>query len=265
MTQPNYLPLILALAVIAALLAGAAIWFVWRWRRTTLNLPQFVLLLLNYSFNRLLWCTTVNRPLPVPPGTGAVIVANHRSSIDPLLIQIGTERVVHWMVAREYVEHWALRGLFRILRSIPVGRRGIDTAATKMAIRFAQQGGLVGLFPEGRINHGQEVLLSGRPGAALIALKANVPVVPCYIEGAPYRGTEFGPFFMPARVQVRFGDPIDVTPYQRDGGERQHLKDLTRKMMSEIAALGGVAEYEPALAGKVWLDSENGNNAAAES
>lgn len=261
MSQPSRLSLILVLALVAAFVAGFVAWFVRRWRGTTLNLPQFVLLLLNYVFNRFLWRTTVNRPLPVSPGTGAVIVANHRSSIDPLLIQMGTERVVHWMVAREYVEHWALRGLFRILRSIPVGRRGVDTAATKLAIRLAQQGGLVGLFPEGRINHGQEILLSGRPGAALIAVKANVPVVPCFVEGAPYRGTVFGPFFMPAQVEVRFGDPIDVTPFQAEGGERQHLKDLTRKMMAEIAALGGVANYEPELAGKVWLDSENGPGA----
>lgn len=257
-------PLFLALALVACILAGLAAWFVWRWRRTTLTLPQFLLLLLNYAFNRLLWRTTIDRPLPVPPGTGAVIVANHTSSIDPLLIQMGTDRVVHWMVAREYVEHPALAPLFRILRSIPVGRRGIDTAATKLAIRLAQQGGLVGLFPEGRINQGEDVLLSGRPGAALIALKANVPVIPCHVAGAPYNGTVMGPFIMPARVRVSVGDPIDLTPFQHDGPNRQGFKDLTHEMMRRIAALGGVADFEPELAGKVWgpaadeAEAENG-------
>ena len=56
-----------------------------------------------------------------------------------------------------------------------------------MAIRYAQEGGLVGLFPEGRVNTTDELLLPGRPGAALIALRARVPVIPCYVQGAALR------------------------------------------------------------------------------
>ena len=62
-----------------------------------------------------------------------------------------------------------------------------------MAIRLCQAGELVGLFPEGRINGGVNPLLPGRPGVALIALNARVPVVPCYIKGIP----------MAARLSIR--------------------------------------------------------------
>jgi 1-acyl-sn-glycerol-3-phosphate acyltransferase len=254
---PNYLAIGLAVAVPL----GLAGWFYRNWRRTKLTLPLYLLLGTDYLLLRFLWRATIDRPLPLPAGRGAVIVANHRSSIDPLLIQMGTNRLVHWMVAREYVFNPALARVFRILQSIPVGRRGVDTAATKLAIRLAQRGGLVGLFPEGRINRGDGILLSGRPGAALIALKANVPVVPCYVEGAPYNGSVMGPFFMPAHVRIHVGDPIDLTPYQNRAGDRGVLKELTTRMMQEIAALAGVKNFEPRMAGKVWISDGEGNGA----
>ena len=73
---------------------------------------------------------------------------------------------------REYVMSPAFAWVLRTIEVIPVNRGGIDTAATKQAIRYASQGDLVGMFPEGRINEGGQFLLPGRPGAAMIALKA---------------------------------------------------------------------------------------------
>ena len=70
------------------------------------------------------------------------------------------------MVAKEYCEHPLFGWAFRILGSIPVNRSGVDTAATKLAVRYAKQGDLVGMFPEGRINISKSVLMPGRPGAA---------------------------------------------------------------------------------------------------
>jgi 1-acyl-sn-glycerol-3-phosphate acyltransferase len=95
-----------------------------------------------------------------------VIVANHRSSVDPFFIQVVAPRAVHWMVAREYCEHWAFRWFLRTCEVIPVSRGGIDTAATKQAIRLARGGGLIGMLPEGRINMTEEFMLPARPGAA---------------------------------------------------------------------------------------------------
>ena len=125
----------------------------------------------NYLITRLLWGTRIEGTLQVSPGQGAIIVANHRSSIDPSFVQICVRRVVYWMVAREYCEAPIIGGLLRAFQVIPVGRGGIDTAATKLAIRRAQEGGLVGMFPEGRINETEQLLLPGRPGAALVALQ----------------------------------------------------------------------------------------------
>lgn len=246
-----------SLAALGCLAAVLAAWFVCSWRKTRLTLLQYGLLLLNHVFARLLWRATIDRRLPIADDVGAVIVSNHRSSVEPLLIQLTTNRVVHWMVAREYVEAPYLRVLFRALQAIPVGRRGIDTASTKLAIRHAKEGRLVGIFPEGRINTGDDVLLSGRPGAALVALKAGVPVIPCYVEGAPYRGKVWEPLYTPARVKVRVGEPIDVGPYLRQANAKAAQQELTLRMMREIAALAGAKDFEPQLAGRTWLPADD--------
>src|SRR5262249_37301283 len=150
-------------------------------------------------------------PMPIGQDQGAIIVANHRSGFDPMFLQLAAPRLVHWMVAGEFIVNWWLALFFRTLKSIPAGRRGVDTAAVKRAIRLAESGKLVGIMPEGRINETSEVLLPGRPGAALVALRARVPVIPCYIEGAPYNGKLIGPLFMKARVRVTVGDVIDLS------------------------------------------------------
>src|SRR5262245_18935967 len=166
---------LLAIGLLAAVVAFAVAIFVLWWKRSPLTLGQTLLWSANYLIARLIWDTRVEGELPMH--SGAVIVVNHRSSVDPAFIQTCIRRVVYWMVAREYCETPGLGWLLRTFQVIPVGRGGVDTAATKLAIRLAQDGGLVGMFPEGRINETHDpILLPGRPGVALVALKARVPI-----------------------------------------------------------------------------------------
>jgi 1-acyl-sn-glycerol-3-phosphate acyltransferase len=89
-----------------------------------------------------------------------------------------------------------------------------------------------------------------------VALKARVPIVPCYIEGSPWDGTDFGFFLMTAKTHLRVGKPIDLSEYYDRDGDREILKSLTRRVMREIAVLAGLPDYEPKLAGKEWKKAE---------
>jgi 1-acyl-sn-glycerol-3-phosphate acyltransferase len=238
--------------VFSALLVALACWILVAWRASPYKFSQFLLYLVNTLFTRVLWRTKISGPLPIDASQGAVIVCNHISGIDPLLIQLSTQRIVHWMVAREYFEMFGISVVFHTLESIPVNRGGVDTAATKTAIRIAQKGGLVGLFPEGRVNTTDELLLPGRPGAALIALKAQVPVIPCYVEDAPYDGSALGSFFMSARARVTIGQPIDLSSHFGREGEKSVLEELTKRFLVEIAKLAGASDFQPRLAGRNW-------------
>ena len=244
---------VLAVLFLLGVVVALPAWTVVCLRRSPYTPLQSGLYFIDLLLTRILWRAEVRGGLP--SGQGAVLVANHTSSIDPCFIQLAAGRVVPWMIAREYFQHWAYGWLLRTIKAIPTNRSGIDTVATRQAIRYAAEGGLVGIFPEGRINMSDQFMLAGRPGAAMIALTARVPVVPVYIGGAPYDQTPYGALLMPARVRIVLGSPIDLSPYYGRGRERDVLQQLTLKFMSEIARLAGVEEFQPQLASRRWNPS----------
>ena len=241
---------VLAIGVLAAMVLGCLFYCRRELRRLQFSPLQGLLFAVNRAVARLLWRARVNGTLRIPPGEGAVIVSNHRSPVDPSFLYLVTTRVVHWMVAREYCVHPAGAWFFRACLAIPVGRRGIDTTATKSAIRYVRQGGLVAIFPEGRINTTKRVLLPGRSGAALIALKARAPIVPCYVRGSPYDGTIWHSLVTPARVRLEIGRPIDVSEFYGREQDRQVLERVTKRVLREIARLAGEPDFEPEVAGR---------------
>ena len=210
MFSPETLRQLLACFWIGMLVAVAIAYVVWLLRGSPYSLWENVLYLPTYLWGRLMWRVHfANRP-PAEMQGGAILVANHRSSVDPFFVQLSAGRRVHWMVAREYCENPVLGPVLRSLQVIPTNRSGMDTGATKQAIRLAKEGRLVGMFPEGRLNHTRrDPLVSIRPGAALIALRAGVPMIPLYILGSPYRREVWSPITMPAHVKITFGEPID--------------------------------------------------------
>lgn len=241
--------------VIAAL--APCVWAVVALWRSPYTPWQSLWYFVNVLLTRILWRTQIPRQLPVPSDQGAIVVANHRSSVDPFFIQLAAGRVVHWMVAKEYFRIPIIGMFLRITQAIPTGRMGHDTAATRAAMRYAAAGDLVGIMPEGRINDTDQLFLPTRPGAARIALAAGVPVIPCYIEGVPYNGTPWGPLFMPARVRVTFGTPIDASSDGNRERKARLAQQLTLRFMSEMARLAGREDFHPQLAGRRWMPRQN--------
>lgn len=247
---------VLAAVLLAAIPLGLALWTMQFHRRLRQTWAQIPLRWLNLLMVRIVWRTTISGPLPIGPDQGAVIVCNHISPTDPAYIALATDRMVRWMVAREYCQNWLLGPGLRALEVIPVGRGGIDTAATKNAIRSARAGRMIGMFPEGRINRTREFLQPGRPGAVMVALKARVPIVPCYLEGAPYDGTTLGCFFMLGKARLTVGRPIDLSEYYGRPDDKQLLDLLTKRLLSAIAELAGKKDFVPRVAGRRWNEQE---------
>lgn len=246
-----------AIALIVLLLIAMGAWTRRFARRGRYSLIQLLCVGLMYLLARLLWRVRVVRPLRLPYGQGAILVCNHRSSLDPVMLHAGVDRMVHWMVAKEYADHRWFRYYLDTAQVISTRRSGVDTSATRQAIRLAEEGGLVGMFPEGRINMTDEELFNPvRPGAAMIALRAGVPMIPCFIKGAPFAGTPLSPLRMTARVTLYFGDPI--YPSQISGLEDDNMtaRELIRKVMVQVACLAGEEDFDVQLAGRKWRPSE---------
>ncbi|MCA9145608.1 MAG: 1-acyl-sn-glycerol-3-phosphate acyltransferase [Planctomycetaceae bacterium] len=246
----------LAILFLLACLAAPFVWAGIALSRSRFTLPQGILWVIALLFVRLLWRTSLPKHMPAGSEKGAVVICNHRSSIDPFFLQVCFDRPMHWMVAREYCESRAFGWFLRTCEVIPVSRSGSDMAATRGAIRYAQRGDLISMFPEGRINMTEKLLLPVRPGAIMVALRAKAPLLPCYIAGAPYAGTPASPFFMSARVRLQFGEVIDLSPYYDVEQNDALVKELMTRVVNEIARLAGQPDFQPEFAGRKWKPTE---------
>jgi 1-acyl-sn-glycerol-3-phosphate acyltransferase len=185
---------------------------------------------------------------PFPQNSAALIVANHRSPVDPIVLWQNSHlagqrpllRPISFLMAREYYEDRRLTWFYRAMRSIPVTRGGNDAAAVRQSIQHLKAGDLVGIFPEGGINTGPPGLRPANPGVAFLALSTDAPVYPVYIAGSPVSRSMVRAFFSPARTHLIYGDPLDLSPYRGKRKTQEMLREVTDLIMNTVAALGGV-------------------------
>lgn len=193
------------------------------------------------------------RLAPLPDRGPAILISNHTCCIDHLLLQAGCRRVLGFMIAREYYEHWAIRPFCVVLKCIPVRRDGRDLAAIRAALRVLKEGRVVPVFPEGTIlpKSGRE-FLEGQPGVAFLALHARVPVIPAYISGTPETSSIGGALLTPSRARVVFGDPIDLADWPaKPPFGKGTLAAVTERLMDAIRDLKARADQNGAAAVEV--------------
>jgi 1-acyl-sn-glycerol-3-phosphate acyltransferase len=172
------------------------------------------------------------------PGRGPYIVAaNHANYLDGVVLATALPRKISFLVMPRVYRATPLHPYFHDhVGSIPVSLARPDPGAIRRALRVLEQGGVIGIFPEGPFSrHGR--LVRGQPGVALVALRSGVPVVPAAISGT-FDALAARRFFVPRRVPlgVRFGKPLRFTMPRRR--VTQGLRaDVTGSIMDEIAAL----------------------------
>jgi 1-acyl-sn-glycerol-3-phosphate acyltransferase len=175
----------------------------------------------------------------VPATGGFLVVANHCSNFDPPTLgwAVGhrTGRIIHFM-AKQEMASWPLIGWLARQSGVFFVRRGAgDRGAQRLALDLLSSGSSLGLFPEGtRSPDGR--LGEGRAGAALLAIRTGVQVLPVGIAGthAIFPGRSRWPHR--SRVTIRIGVPFRLAT-QADGLDRAALKDGTEQIMQAIAAL----------------------------
>ena len=226
------------LAVAGVVLAAAVASMVLRLRRGPIRGRRRFWWNLNEFYCRFWFRLRRRGPCTVPAEGPVVVVCNHTSPIDPLLLIACTpSRVIGFMIAREYADLPVFRRLTGMIGCIPVRRDGQDAVAVRTALRRLAAGGAVGVFLEGGIPRpGQEV--RPKEGAALLALRTAATIVPAHISGVRYDGRVVRTFFRRHRAEVRFGRPIrpDRRPASRPG--RREVAELTDLLMERIRELG---------------------------
>lgn len=165
------------------------------------------------------------------PRTGAYIMcANHTSNWDPPIIVACTNRKMHIMAKAELFKNKFICWFAEKCWVFPVKRGGKDIESMKHSLKVLKDGEMLMLFPEGTRN-GMSKNGKAQNGAAFMALRTGVPVIPVGIIG------DMKPFH---KVTLNYGKPLDFSEYKSNKPEKEVLEKVSQEIMDNIIMLTNV-------------------------
>jgi 1-acyl-sn-glycerol-3-phosphate acyltransferase len=165
----------------------------------------------------------------VPSRGGLIVVANHASLLDPLLLMTAIPRTLRFLAKEELWSNRLLAPLLDALGAVPVGRGRGDLGALRRLVGLVEAGEAVGVFPEGGVRRAG----SWQRGAARLALRTGAPLLPVRLVGtgdALRRGHVSFP-----RLAVVCGEPIRVERAQPTIARTRDLTELVRTRVDTLA------------------------------
>ncbi len=167
----------------------------------------------------------------IPKRKPFILCSNHINWMDPLTIgtTLPASYRIHFMAKQEIFNNFFTATFFRKIGAFPVKRENADLFAIKTAYQLLKNGQVLGLFPEGsRSKTGK--LQKAYHGAALIAVRSGMPIVPIAISG-PYR------LFKPVNLYI--GKPFVLPPLVYDDKEdkKKQLIEMSETIMFNIKKL----------------------------
>ena len=181
------------------------------------------------------------------PRKGALVLAsNHLNVGDPSVLTGITPRRIIWLTKQELFDFPVFGVLYRLFGCIPVRRFQADLRALRRSQEALRRGLVLGMFPEGT-RSGESGLGRGEPGAALIAMRTNTPILPVAIWGTE-RIKLPRDFFRRTEVHIRYGEPFYLSVPER----------LTKEAVEEGAAIimRRIAELLPQRYRGIYTDTE---------
>jgi len=171
----------------------------------------------------------------IPKSGGVILAINHRSYMDtPLLLVNPVRRDITALVTTKYKDRKLIGWFIRTAEGIWINRDIADFSAIRIASKALKKGVALGIAPEGtRTKTGG--LQKAKPGTVMLAVKADVPIVPVAITGSENVFRNLFRFRQP-RLTVTFGKPI-IIPEIEPGNRSKALHEWTEILMRKIAAL----------------------------
>lgn len=167
----------------------------------------------------------------VPRSGGALLISNHQSFLDPVIVGLGLGRPVHYFARSELFRNPLFRFLIASLNAFPARRGQADVEAMREALHRLSMGELLLIFPEGtRTSTGE--IGPMRAGMCALGARAAVPVIPTVIEGAFRAWPRTRRIFGPGRINVVYGKPLVVQGTARRDYEEG--MELVRHQMLEL-------------------------------
>lgn len=219
--------------LVLALLNTAASFYVYK------VLPEFLFRFVAWLIAKVMYRLKVVHPERFPEEGAAVLVCNHVSFVDWLIVASSCKRPIRFVMYHGFFKPPLLRWFFRDAKAIPIAPAHESMSTMRAAFeRIAQElqdGELVCIFPEGKITSDGE-LNAFKPGVEKIVQRTPVPVIPLALvglwgsffsrKGGPAMRRPFRRFW--SRIELRVGEPVPPTEVS--------APDLARR----VAALAGL-------------------------
>jgi 1-acyl-sn-glycerol-3-phosphate acyltransferase len=167
----------------------------------------------------------------VPREGPLILVANHQSYMDPIVIGWRAKRYFYAMGKRQLFETPILGWFFPRIGAFPVDQEGSPMPAIRAALQILKRGDAVAVFPEGKRTNGP--MEKGQPGVALIARKSGAPIVPALIIGTHRMLSPVHPGFRGGPVTITFGKPFTL----EGDAKTADLEADAQRIMEAIEAL----------------------------
>ncbi|MEO1999321.1 MAG: lysophospholipid acyltransferase family protein [Planctomycetaceae bacterium] len=200
------------------------------YRGTVWRLIQLVV----YPCFRLLLRIRVKGAQRLDEGTGGLLLINHQSFLDPIVLGLGLRRPVSFLARDSLFRVFLLGWILKKTHVLPINRRLGSVSSIRMAVNRIKSGCLVGLFPEGtRTSDGQV----GEFKSGFIALLRRVqsPVYPVGIAGAFQAMPRGGVLPKFGKIRVVYGAPIAYETFQPflAKGQEYQLVNILRQQVLE--------------------------------
>lgn len=165
----------------------------------------------------------------VPAKGAAVLCSNHIAEIDMFLIGIRIKRLIRYMAKEELFKNPIVAAIIRWLGAFPIKRGKADVESIKTAFRLLEDGHIIGIFPEGtRMKKKKDQVVKAKPGAAMFAVKAGVPVIPVAIEGN---------YKIFSKIKVVFGKPFYLDVQKDKKYTNEELTQMSAEIMKKVYSL----------------------------
>lgn len=200
-----------------------------------------VIRLILLAFSKLFWRATFEGVENVPK-TGAFVLAPvHRSNVDTPIVSGITTRRMRFMGKDSMWKYKPTGWLFTALGAFPVHRGSADREALRRTLEVLQGGEPVVIFPEGTRQTGP-LIQPLFEGAAYVATRAGVPIVPVGIGGTEQAMPKGAKMLKPVKVHLVVGEPILPPPMENGRAPRRAVHELTEALHERLQELYDVAQ-----------------------
>ncbi|MBI2173699.1 MAG: 1-acyl-sn-glycerol-3-phosphate acyltransferase [Candidatus Omnitrophica bacterium] len=167
------------------------------------------------------------------PKRGAFLMAgNHISYLDPPLVGACCPRYMSFMARSTLYDHFWMKAFLRAMGAIPLKRGEGDLHAIRSAIAKLKLGEPVAIFPEGH-RQGTGAIGEAKRGIGLLALSAQIPIIPVYVEGTYEALPPTSTKLRFSKIRVAFGPAISYTNVPVDVKDGHRLDKYSQQVLAD--------------------------------